>query len=81
MRPFRVWKMLLGLGRTVIEEIEVDERDGALVVSVRPRAGERDRCPHCRRRCPGYDQGTAAGGGGRSISLPRFATWRRGRRA
>jgi transposase len=30
---------------------------GALVVSVRPAARERDRCPHCRRRCPGYDWG------------------------
>ena len=27
------------------------------MVSVRPRSRERDRCPHCRRRCPGYDQG------------------------
>ena len=27
------------------------------MVSVRPRARERDRCPPCRRRCPGYDQG------------------------
>jgi transposase len=26
-------------------------------VSVRPRAKEQDRCPHCRRRCAGYDQG------------------------
>ena len=57
MRPFRVWKKLLGLGRVVIEDVEFDERDGALVVSLRPRAGECDRCPHCRRRCPGYDQG------------------------
>ena len=56
MRPLRVWKTLLGLHRVVIEEVEL-EADGALVVSVRPRAGERDRCPHCRRRCPGYDQG------------------------
>ena len=30
---------------------------GALVVSVRPAARERDRCPHCRRRCAGYDWG------------------------
>ena len=56
MRPLRVWKTLLGLHRSVIEEVQL-ERDGELVVSVRPRAGERDRCPHCRRRCPGYDQG------------------------
>jgi len=56
VRPLRVWKTLLGLHRSVIEEVQL-ERDGELVVSVRPRAGERDRCPHCRRRCPGYDQG------------------------
>lgn len=56
MRPFRVWKRLLGLQRAVIEEIELGE-DGGLVISVRPKARERDRCPHCRRRCPGYDLG------------------------
>ena len=28
-----------------------------MIVSVRPQARERDRCPHCRRRCPGYDWG------------------------
>jgi transposase len=26
-------------------------------VSVRPRYSQRDRCPHCHRRCPGYDLG------------------------
>jgi transposase len=56
VRPLRVWKRLLGLRRAVIEDVELDG-DGALVVSVRPRAGERGRCPHCRRRCPGYDWG------------------------
>ena len=57
VRPLRLWKRLLGLRRTVIEEIEFDEAEEVLVVSVRPRARERDRCPRCRRRCPGYDQG------------------------
>ena len=33
------------------------EGDGTVVVSVRPMARERDRCPHCRRRCAGYDWG------------------------
>jgi len=56
VRPLRVWKSLLGLRRTVIEAVDFDESDGVLV-AVRPRARERDRCPHCRRRCPGYDQG------------------------
>src|SRR5579875_1819376 len=57
VRPLRVWKTLLGLRRTVVEQVEFDENDGSVVISVRPRAKERDRCPHCRRRCPGYDQG------------------------
>jgi transposase len=56
VRPLRLWKTLLGLHRAVIEEVEL-EPDGALVISVRPQARERDRCPHCRRRCPGYDWG------------------------
>jgi len=46
---------LLGLEKTVVEGVE--EEDGAIVISVRPHARQRDRCPHCRRRCPGYDLG------------------------
>ncbi|MCA1681195.1 MAG: transposase, partial [Actinobacteria bacterium] len=57
MRPTRVWKKLLGLSRVVVEAVEFEEAEGALVVSVRPKARERDRCPHCRRRCAGYDWG------------------------
>jgi transposase len=41
----------------VVEGVDLDDHTGALVVSVRPIARERDRCPHCRRRCPGYDSG------------------------
>jgi len=52
----RAWARSLGLAKTVVEAVDVD-RAGALVVSVRPRFGQRDRCPHCRRRCPGYDLG------------------------
>jgi len=57
VRPTRVWKRLLGLRRAVVEAVEFDQPAGALVVSVRPKARERDRCPHCRRRCAGYDWG------------------------
>lgn len=45
----------MGLEKTVVES--VDEEGGAIVVAVRPAFSQRDRCPHCRRRCPGYDQG------------------------
>ena len=58
MRGRRIWKLLLGLSRAVIEDAFIE--DEALVVKVRPKARERGRCPHCRRRCPGYDQGDGA---------------------
>ncbi len=51
----RVWKGLLGLNGAVIEEVALEEE--ALIVKVRPKARERGRCPHCRRRCPRYDRG------------------------
>jgi transposase len=56
VRRRSVWKKLFGLQRTVVEDVRLDDRD-AVVVSVRPKARELDRCPHCRRRCPGYDWG------------------------
>jgi transposase len=54
----RAWARMLGLGlgKTVVGGVDVD-RDDAIVVAVRPRFSQRDRCPHCRRRCPGYDLG------------------------
>lgn len=56
MRNKRIWARLLGLGKAVVEAVELTA-DGAIVVAVRPRFTQRDRCPHCRRRCPGYDLG------------------------
>jgi transposase len=56
VRNKRIWARLLGLGRAVVEAVELTA-DGAIVIAVRPRFSQRDRCPHCRRRCPGYDLG------------------------
>jgi transposase len=56
VRGIRVWARLLGLARAVVEDVWIDEL-GAVVVAVRPSARERGRCPHCRRRCAGYDWG------------------------
>jgi len=55
VRRRSVWKAAFGLRRAVVEDVVVDGE--VLVVSVRPTARERDRCPRCRRRCPGYDLG------------------------
>ncbi|HET8976965.1 MAG TPA: ISL3 family transposase [Solirubrobacteraceae bacterium] len=56
MRERRVWASLLGIDRAVVEDVRV-EADGALVVSVRPKARELERCGVCRRRSPGFDLG------------------------
>jgi len=56
VRSAGVWKRLLGVEHTVIEQVRYDE-DGVLVVLVRPTRGRRGRCGACQRRCPGYDQG------------------------
>jgi transposase len=57
VRSARVWKRLLGVEHTVIEQVLFDEDAGALVAMVRPTRSRRHRCPLCGRRCPGYDQG------------------------
>ena len=56
MRPIRVWAMLLGFAKAIVEGVEVDHQ-GSVIVSVRPRRSERNRCGVCRRRAPRYDNG------------------------
>jgi len=51
-----IWAWILGVERTVVETVSVEEV-GSLVVRVRPRRSERQRCGLCRRRSPGYDRG------------------------
>lgn len=50
----RILAALPGVTRTVIESIRLEE--GALVVGVSPRKGQRRRCPHCNRRSPVHDR-------------------------
>jgi transposase len=56
VRSIRVWAGLLGLQRTVVEDVTTGN-EGEVVVSVRPGWRERDRCGVCRRRCGRYDPG------------------------
>lgn len=68
----------LGVEHTVVEDVDwqTDEwmvpPEAQLIVRVRPRKGERGRCPHCNRRCPGYD----AGHGERRWRAPDFGLLR-----
>lgn len=50
-------KRLLRIERIVIENVyfEADEKEEILVVKVRPLVRDRLRCPHCGKRCQGYD--------------------------
>jgi transposase len=43
--------------RTVIEDIEFEDDDEAVVVHVRPRRPKKGRCGRCERLSPGYDKG------------------------
>jgi transposase len=52
-----VWQRLLGVERTVVDQVVFDEEAGAVVASVRPRKGATRRCGICSRRCAWYDRG------------------------
>lgn len=60
MRPTRILRDLLGVQNTVVEsthqETLNDEGQWKLILRVRPTIGQRNRCSHRQRRCPGYDQ-------------------------
>ena len=55
VRAHSVFKRLLGVERTVIEDVMIEGQ--ALVVHARVWARERYRCTHCGRRCARYDRG------------------------
>jgi len=57
VRFARVWQRLLGVERTVVEEVEFDAETETLVAHVRPGEGARQRCGRCGRRGPWYDRG------------------------
>ena len=57
MQNATLWRALLGIEKTVIEDIEFDEDEQLLVAHVRPRKRARGRCGRCGRRSPAYDRG------------------------
>lgn len=54
-----VWRKVLGVQHTVIEEVGFDENLNAVVVRVRPdaRSWNANQCGVCRTVSPGYDRG------------------------
>ena len=57
MRNVSLWRGLLGVEQTVVEDVEFDEDEQVVVVSVRPVKGARGRCGLCEVRSPWFDRG------------------------
>jgi len=57
VRRASLWRALLGVENTVIEDVEYDETDEVVVAHVRPRRAGRGRCGACGARAPWYDRG------------------------
>jgi transposase len=52
-----LWRAVVGVEKTVVEDIEFDEDEQLLVAHVRPWKRARGRCGRCGRRSPAYDRG------------------------
>ncbi len=57
MQNATLWRGLLGVEKTVVEDVEFDEEAQLLIAHVRPRRRSGGRCGRCGRRSPGYDRG------------------------
>ncbi|MDQ2875629.1 MAG: transposase family protein, partial [Actinomycetota bacterium] len=57
MRSPTIWRTLLGVEKTVVEDVDLDFEAGILVAQVRPTGSMRNRCGVCQRRSPKYDSG------------------------
>jgi transposase len=66
---------VLGLVKTVVEDVWFDGAGQQVVVSVRPVAREQRRCGLCGRRCPRYDRGRAVRRRWRGLDLAAAVTW------
>lgn len=57
MRNASLWRALLGVEKTVIEDVEFDEEAEVVVAHVRPAGSGRGRCGACGSRAAWYDRG------------------------
>jgi transposase len=57
VRTASLWRALLGVEKTVIEEVDFDEELAVVVVHVRPQRASKGRCGRCGQRAAWYDRG------------------------
>ena len=57
MQNASIWRALLCVENTVVEDVELDDQAQVLVAHVRPQRPSRGRCGDCESRAPWYDRG------------------------
>ena len=57
MQNASIWRALLCVENTVVEDVEFDDQAQVLVAHVRPRRASRGRCGTCGSRASWYDRG------------------------
>jgi len=68
VRANSLWGAVLGVEKTVVEDVEFDEDQGCVVVHVRPVARQRGRCGRCGGVAEGMTRAAVSvAGGGRWI--------------
>ena len=76
MRNATLWRALLGVEKTVVEDIEFDEDEQLLVAHVVRGSGARGRCGRCGRRSPAMTVARGGGGGGRWTWARSRPSWK-----
>ena len=74
MQNATLWRALLGVEKTVVEGVEFDPDERALIAGVRPKQQAASRCGRCRRRARGYDRGEGRRRW-RSLDLGTIVVW------
>jgi hypothetical protein len=77
VRDVRLWRVVLGVEKMVIERVEFDEDADLMVAHVRPTSRARSRDGMCGRRRPATTLAGVGGGGGRWIWAPWGGAGRR----
>jgi transposase len=57
VRNVSLWRALLGVENTVIENVEFNSDEQVLIAHLRPRRASKGRCGRCAARSPWYDHG------------------------
>ena len=80
MQNASLWRGVLGVEKTVVEDVEFDDDEQVLVAHVRPRQHARGRCGRCGRRCRAMTRARADAGGEGWIWARSRSGWRPTRR-